>query len=198
MKSKAFRASSLLPALPLLGVLLLHSCQSQPAFSPEALAQFAAQADSVTVLSQQALMQRLTSHIAAEGFGGAVTYCSGNALPIMDSLSATHGLEISRISSKYRNPKDQPVGEEATLLQGTEARVQAGQPAHDTVMVQEGHLVYYKPILVAMPTCLKCHGTAADRDSLASLRIHERYPDDKAVGYQLGDLRGAWRVKLQK
>jgi hypothetical protein len=198
MKLKTRQKLTFLTALSILGALLLGSCESRPAFTPEALVQFAAEGDSVATLSQKALMQRLTSHIAADGFGGAVTYCSGNALPIMDSLSNGHGVEIRRISAKYRNPKDQPAEVDTPILHGMEARVQAGQLASDTVVVQDGQMVYYKPILLAMPTCLKCHGGEADLDSLASLRIHELFPTDKAVGYKLGDFRGAWRVRMQK
>jgi hypothetical protein len=50
----------------------------------------------------------------------------------------------------------------------------------------------------ALPTqelCLACHGTAAHLDKEAVVRLKELYPDDKATGYALGQVRGALTVK---
>ena len=48
---------------------------------------------------------------------------------------------------------------------------------------------YVEPI-VLQPLCLTCHG-----DSLApevAARIQDLYPQDRAVGYEVGDLRGVF------
>lgn len=45
-----------------------------------------------------------------------------------------------------------------------------------------------------MPTCLKCHGGAEDIAGGTRAVLAEKYPRDRATGYQLGDLRGMWKI----
>jgi cytochrome c553 len=59
----------------------------------------------------------------------------------------------------------------------------------------DGSETFFAPIVLANTTCLKCHGatdTDIDADTLAALAI--RYPQDEATGFQMGELRGIWRV----
>jgi len=47
----------------------------------------------------------------------------------------------------------------------------------------------------AIPTgegCLKCHGQNIAPEITAKLK--ENYPDDKATGFKLGDVRGAFSI----
>ena len=51
------------------------------------------------------------------------------------------------------------------------------------------------PILLAAPVCLQCHGSPEKDIAPATMAaIKKLYPEDKATGFQLGDLRGLWRV----
>jgi len=54
---------------------------------------------------------------------------------------------------------------------------------------------YYKPIIVK-PLCLICHGNPKDMDPQIYSIIRKKYPEDKAVGYKVGDLRGVVRVSI--
>jgi hypothetical protein len=68
----------------------------------------------------------------------------------------------------------------------------------DTLLIGDQHAVYYKPIKIMMPTCLKCHGNSSDLDAAALQQIQVKYPDDLAVNYEQGQLRGMWKVKMRK
>lgn len=58
-----------------------------------------------------------------------------------------------------------------------------------TAELPSGALVYAEPLVIDA-VCLTCHGSVGS-DVAAALR--ERYPDDRATGYALGDFRGiAW------
>jgi cytochrome c551/c552 len=48
-----------------------------------------------------------------------------------------------------------------------------------------------------MPTCIKCHGGKTDITESTQKMIAQKYPNDKAIGYQMGDLRGMWKIKLK-
>ena len=64
-----------------------------------------------------------------------------------------------------------------------------------TITNQDGSVNFYAPILLAAPVCLQCHGSAVKDIAPATMAaIKKLYPDDKATGFQLGDLRGLWRV----
>lgn len=62
-------------------------------------------------------------------------------------------------------------------------------------MSPEGSVHFYAPILLAAPVCLQCHGRPEKDIAPATMAaIKKLYPEDKATGFQLGDLRGLWRV----
>ena len=49
----------------------------------------------------------------------------------------------------------------------------------------------------AIPTgevCLTCHGS--NIKASLQIRINELYPDDKAYGFKIGDIRGAFFVQI--
>jgi len=49
-----------------------------------------------------------------------------------------------------------------------------------------------KAIPLAQKPCATCHGTNVDPDLRAE--ILERYPEDKAVGFKPGEIRGAFTL----
>jgi hypothetical protein len=52
---------------------------------------------------------------------------------------------------------------------------------------------YLKPIITQAP-CLSCHGPAESISPEVKSIIDTNYPEDKATGYQINDLRGAVSV----
>ena len=58
--------------------------------------------------------------------------------------------------------------------------------------------VYYAPIHIDMPTCLKCHWEVNEIDSLTFSKIKELYPSDEAVNYEIDEFRGAWKIIYTK
>ena len=52
---------------------------------------------------------------------------------------------------------------------------------------------FIKPILTGK-VCLTCHGSEIE-EGLA-FRIKELYPNDRAIGFKLGEIRGAFSVTI--
>ncbi len=47
--------------------------------------------------------------------------------------------------------------------------------------------------------CMQCHGETNTEVLTNTLsKINTLYPDDKAMGYKVGELRGIWVVELNK
>jgi hypothetical protein len=49
-----------------------------------------------------------------------------------------------------------------------------------------------------MPTCLQCHGKPkVDINEATASTIRKKYRFDKATGYSMGELRGAWKLTFE-
>lgn len=47
--------------------------------------------------------------------------------------------------------------------------------------------------------CLQCHGKPAEQINPATLKkLSELYPADKAVGYDIDQVRGIWSIQFKK
>lgn len=147
--------------------------------------------------SQSALASHLIKEIENVGFEGAVTYCHVNALPITDSLSLIYNAEIRRTSFRNRNDANAPDSLDRVVLARFE-RMHEGDtvPKPEVRYTERGKARYYSPIFVA-PICLNCHGmTGMDLTADLHALILDEYPNDEAVGFETGDVRGAWVIEF--
>ncbi len=112
------------------------------------------------------------------------------------------GWRVRRVSEKVRNLADTPDAEELAVLQAWQEAHQAGRlaPAAERhEIVTEGgrrYVHYMKPIFIAGPVCLQCHGAPDKLAPGVADALKELYPRDQATGYAVGDLRGAVSVKI--
>jgi hypothetical protein len=141
----------------------------------------------------QLLQQMLGEELKRGGVEGAVRMCSENAQVVTEEFAREQGLEIRRVSTRYRNPKNRPDEFEARVLA---AWAKSGKPATHIEKVKEGGkdwLRLMEPIrLQAM--CVNCHGAEAQLTAEVKTLLAERYPRDHATGFKPGDLRGAFSV----
>lgn len=147
----------------------------------------------LTNSAQAALLQAVTTQMQNGGVSRALPYCHTAAGPLADSLMrTTHATLLRRTSTRWRNPQNAPDTTEAAILARFQAAVDAGQSPLPIVERHQGQVHFYRPIMLQMEACLKCHGEAISPD--AQTLIHQLYPQDKAFGFRLGQLRGAWHV----
>lgn len=120
---------------------------------------------------------------------GALHFCSQNAQVLTDQVGKESDTQVKRVSLKNRNPINGASSEEKVILNGWEKLQNSGKPLPSHEIKANGQYTYYKPILINNDVCLKCHGEIATDSPLAK-EILSTYPEDKAVGYKIGDLRG--------
>ena len=150
--------------------------------------------DSISDFMQGILLKHVANAINHGGTDFAIGFCNMNAIPITDSVSALYHVQIQRLSDKNRNPDNA-----IKTLEDSLAWQKIKSSSSSFIEQQSsGDIVYYKPIKTGMPTCLKCHGSSAEIESKTLALINEKYPDDKAVGYSQGDLRGMWKIKFSE
>lgn len=146
--------------------------------------------DSLSLQAQQNLISNLLGAVEKGGAAYAVDFCNEKATPLTNSLSQKYGAEIQRISAKNRNPDNAASLFDKKILDLFETKV-----LKDTLVKVSKGYVYYKPIRIAMPTCLQCHGKPRqDIEAVTLKTIQRKYRFDKATGYAMGDLRGAWKL----
>lgn len=182
----------------LLGVLACQPSPSEEASKEpptrqepavEANGGFASAAQGLVRQFAEALQRELAAGIKAGGPPNAIGVCSVRAPSIADALS-TEGLTIRRIGTRVRNARtNTPTDAEARILAKltVESSTFSGQIA--------GNEVFMQAIFINKPVCLKCHGTGDEIAADTRAELAKRYPGDKAVGYKIGDLRGAFVVE---
>jgi hypothetical protein len=154
--------------------------------------------ESASHLGKQ-LKADLTAAIQASGPAGGVEICQARAPGIAKSLSRD-GLSVGRTALRLRNPDNAPDDWERAVLERFERRTRAGaDPAsleHWTVEDADGRRVgRWMKAIPMQPQCATCHGT----DVAASLAqtISDLYPEDRATGFEVGELRGAFTVEVE-
>ncbi|MFN3689873.1 MAG: DUF3365 domain-containing protein, partial [Fimbriimonadales bacterium] len=144
------------------------------------------------------LLERLNTEYQQGGAERGVQVCAQVAQSLTRQVGREQGVQIRRVSLKNRNPRNAPDAWERQVLQHWERDLKQGKEIGEVAewrTERNGRVYrYMRPIKVAMPLCLECHGTQIKPEVRRLIR--ERYPNDKATGYQLGDLRGAFSVKI--
>jgi hypothetical protein len=143
----------------------------------------------------------LEGALASGPAASALRVCASAA----QNLARKHeqeGWRVRRVSEKVRNPADTPHPDELEVLQGwarahLEGRLRPSDE-HEEVISQgdRRYYLYMRPILIAGPVCLQCHGATDKLAPGVREALGELYPGDRATGYQIGDLRGAISVKI--
>lgn len=134
------------------------------------------------------------------GVMNALDFCANEAYSLTEKVNQQlpNGVRVKRVSSKYRSPANKPTADELAVLE-TFANMQKNNIILPKQLIQQvdSHTYkYYKPLIINKKVCLKCHGVIKDIE--LKREIANRYPLDSAMGYKMGDLRGAVIVTIKK
>lgn len=183
-------------ALSLAAILFIVSCNSRQQKTDESsktidTASYLQKGDSISAIVQKVLLTNVMQAMKSGGSGYAVSFCNEQAMPLTDSLAKAHNCLIQRVSDKYRNPTNKLTAQDQEVW----TKIASTATANTLSGSENGQVVFYKPIKIAMPACLTCHGTAGkEMDPKTFEIIKQKYPDDLATGYKEGDLRGMWKI----
>jgi hypothetical protein len=146
------------------------------------------------------LKSTLINQIKTEGVLSAVAVCSDTAQVLTNEFGLMKGVYIKRVSFKNRNKNNVPDEFEANVLKEFEQKNNEGKLTtgieYFEIIEENDHnyLRYMKPIKIGA-ACLMCHGNEENISPEVKELIAKSYPDDKAVDYNKGDLRGAVSIK---
>jgi cytochrome c1 len=145
-----------------------------------------AAADAAVQDVQRRLSARLQEELKKGGPALAIAVCRDEAQALTAAAAREHSLRVGRTSHRLRNPGNAAPAWAAPLVAAA-----AGRKAADTeaVAVDLGdHVGLLRPIPTAAP-CLQCHGAPELAPEVEAF-LNAAYPDDRAVGFEEGDLRG--------
>lgn len=176
-------------------LIVLFGCSRQkPKIDVKTYAEIQKKGNEISVLTQSVLLANVGQAIKKGGPVFAVEFCNLQASSIVDSLNKVSNCIISRISEKNRNPSNNLKTDNDKALWA----IFKGGTLSDTIIQESEKLIYYKPIKIALPACLKCHGQPeSDIDSATAEKLQNLYPSDLATGYSLNDFRGLWKIEFR-
>ncbi|MGR8947704.1 MAG: c-type heme family protein [Gammaproteobacteria bacterium] len=125
------------------------------------------------------------------GVDAAIATCRLRAPEIANSLS-TDGVRLGRTSDRLRNPENigpdwvKPILE--TYLHNPSNR------SPKNLTLRNSLSGYVEPIII-QPLCTACHGSSVASET--RIKLKALYPEDKAIGYEVGDLRGVFWVEYK-
>lgn len=189
-------------AIPVL-ILLLTQCSNNTAtqqpLTPAKEKEYLEKGKTIASATFTELSGKLTSAMQAGGVTGAVKYCNLAAMPLVDSLSKANNASIRRTSMKTRNPLDKPSEWESEILSQFQEMASKGEELKPRVQILEDGKVAFSAPIMLQPLCTKCHGmvgTDISDDDYAVIK--QLYPEDEAVGYKPGELRGMWSIVFER
>jgi len=144
------------------------------------------------------LGQKLQSAMADGGAVNAIGVCNTQAPEIAGRVSAQNQVKLSRVGTRARNPvMGIPNDWQTKALAHFDAGLARGEkPAEmefsEIITQADGSKEFHfaKPI-VLQPMCVACHGSPEQISPEVQSKLSELYPNDKAVNYLPGQLRGA-------
>ena len=144
-----------------------------------------------------ALQAELKTAMQAGGPVAAIGVCHTQAMPITAQVAAEHGMQLSRVSLKNRNPANVPNKWQAAVLKDFDRQQALGKDItklawSETVSVDNGREFRFMKAIPTGDVCLKCHGSELAPE--VGQVLAELYPEDRATGFSQGDIRGAFVV----
>ena len=129
----------------------------------------------------------------------AINVCSDTAAEMTQIYSEKNDVIVKRASFKNRNDNNKPDEFEEKAIAEFSKLLISGKLTPDISLIEQAKIgdkdlvKFAKPILVEAP-CLNCHGSEAQISDNVNEVLKEKYPEDKATGYAIGDLRGVISV----
>ncbi len=140
------------------------------------------------------------AQLESVGAENAIPVCKVIA-PALAAEYSQDGRVLKRVSLKARNKLlGTPDAWEKQVLEAFDQSQLAGKLADNmeasTVSKDaDGRWFRYMKAIPTQPQCLQCHGKPADISAGLKALLAKEYPEDKAVGYSAGEIRGAISIK---
>lgn len=148
------------------------------------------------------LSAQLKQQIESDGVESAIPVCK-NIAPALAAKYSQNGALVKRVSNRARNTTQGTPDEwEQKALLEFDSAIKLN-PSNSNLEKAElitepnGRYYRYAKAITVKPLCLNCHGSNNDIKPSVLEVIRQEYPNDIAIGYKVGDLRGAISIKQE-
>jgi hypothetical protein len=185
---------------PRFAAFAIAAALAAPAMADDS-ARFLEESRGLAKSMQGQLAPLLMKEINERGPDGAIGVCTTIAPAVASDLSRKNGVKVSRVSLRTRNPVlGTPDAWEQRVLAEFDRRAAAGEKPDaiefgEIVTEPAGRSWRYMKALPVAQLCTNCHGPAESLAPAVKARLQAEYPHDKAIGYSVGQIRGAVTVK---
>ncbi|BCN92390.1 cytochrome c [Thiomicrorhabdus immobilis] len=179
----------------LLTIALLSATMNSNVFANEAISANVEEARNLVKMFGGQLKPELQKAMKSGGPVSAVEFCHARAPEIAQTVAEKSGWKVNRVSLKPRGATASPDAWETEVLKRFDAEKTAGvevKTMEFSEVVHDGAKTtfrYMKPLGTA-EVCLVCHGTNLTEPVRQA--IAKYYPQDQAMGFNKGDIRGAF------
>jgi hypothetical protein len=135
------------------------------------------------------------------GPASAIQVCKDIAPAMSSEISRQTGWKLARVSLKVRNPMigTPDAWEQKKLQEFAERAAQGEKPeaieASEIVQEPNGKSFRYMKAIALQSGCVACHGSAETIPNEVKTGLSGDYPHDQAIGYSVGQIRGAVSIK---
>jgi len=184
-----------------LGAILAGVLSGAAAQAPEDMRRLLEDGRKVADQFVQQLGGELRREMELSGPLRSLIVCKFGAPEVASSLSRKTGWRVSRVSLRTRNPAlGLPDAWEHRVLEEFDQRVARGEKADglefgEVVREPGGRYFRYMKALPVARLCLTCHGPSESLSNEVKEKLAADYPNDRATGYSIGQVRGAVTVK---
>lgn len=193
-----FRSGKLYGAIPLLVSLLSIS---GGVFADEEMRHLVEDARKASVQILTQIRGEVTKEMERTGPIRAIVVCKYSAPEITSVVSRQTGMRVTRVSLRVRN---RALGEadpwEQQALLDFEKRLAKGEKIEaletsEIINEPAGKMFRYAKAIPMGQPCMACHGPVSGLSDAVKAQLATEYPFDRAVDFQLGQIRGAVSVK---
>lgn len=144
------------------------------------------------------LGKNLMGSLQGKGLIEVLAFCNEEANVLTDSMSVVHNATIKRVSDKPRNVNNQANSKELAYIDIYKKQIERKQEPQP-IVEELGDLVHVYYPITTNSMCLQCHGKPeVDIEPKTLKSLANLYPYDKAIGYEVNQVRGIWSVSFRK
>jgi len=177
--------------------ILLVSCQQGLTIKEKET--YTAKGKEIAQATFKSMAGEVEKNMKEGGVSQAAPYCNAHASDLTAKMEEKFNVAIKRTSLKLRNESNAPDEAEKGVLEQFESMLADGEKIVPFVELDaEGLPHFYAPIKLK-DKCVACHGVIGEsmKQETDSI-IKVLYPNDRAVGFKEGDLRGIWSIAFKE
>ncbi|MFD0760618.1 DUF3365 domain-containing protein [Lutibacter aestuarii] len=178
-------------------VLGVVSCKNSSLSKKEKL-EYSNKGKEIAQASFKELSGKLMEQMQLGGIEKAIPFCNIEALPLTKEMSEKYNVEIKRTSNKLRNSRNRATDRELEVIQIFEKLMTENERLSPIVELNNNSQKHFYAPIIIKANCLVCHGKVKETVTIKTDSIIKSlYPNDEAIGYNEGDLRGIWSITFK-